>query len=121
MRIYLDESQFEKDNLIKHFNKHKSEYITDPRFANVNNEEEFRQLYNKIADELSRKHVSKSDSTDQYVGYIDKKGRYIKYDRVNYDLIIYIKDISVSMYKIDGKRYDIIKSRDFKKEFWYNR
>lgn len=119
--IKLDESNFEKNNLDKHYKRHFTEYSHDPRFAKVkDNEEEFKKLYDKIADELSWVRVSKSDSDDNYVGYIAKDGRRKKYNKATRDFVSYSKDKTITMHKKDLKSYNKTLEREFLKEFPYN-
>ena len=116
----IKESNFTQDNLIRHLESHKVHYLNDPRFANVTTDEEFSALYDSIGDALSRKRVSKSNSSDRYVGYITKNGRRIKYDRKTLDWISYNRDITITLHKKSAKEYERIKKRDYLKEFPYN-
>ena len=120
IKVIKEDSDFSEDNLIKHLESHKVHYLHDPRFKDVRTEEEFADLYNKIGDSLSRKHVDKSDSSSRYVGYINKQNNRVKYDRVTLDWIIYNRDKTITLHKKSSKEYDRTKKRDFLREFPYN-
>ena len=87
----------------------------------IKNDEEFKKKYNEIADQLSRKKVDNSMSEDsRYVGFIDKKGRYVKYDRTYNDFLVYRKNDSITLHKKTYQNYLKVRNRDFKSEMPYN-
>ena len=116
----IKESDFDTKNLNIHFDQHKNEYKYDLRFSNIKNDDDFKKKYNEIGDTLSRKKVGSSLSDSRYVGYIDKKGRSIKYDRAYNDFVVYVKNKSITLHKKSYKNYLKIRNRDFKSEFPYN-
>lgn len=118
--IKLEESEFRPIDLITHADKHRAEYKYDSRFINIKSESDFNILYNKIGDNLSRKKVSPSLSDNRYVGYIDNKGRYVKYDRQYNDYLVYNKSDTITLHKKTYNQYLKIRNRDFKQEMPYN-
>ena len=117
----IKESDFSPQNLLKHVDEHGAQYIKDSRFKDVlNDAEAFNKRYNQIANELSHKHVGKSNSKDNYIGYIDKNNNVVKYDTKKHDFVVYDKKWSITMHKKSRENYDKIRKRDFKKELPYN-
>lgn len=117
----IKESNFEPDNLLNHVEEHKKQYLYDSRFRNVKTENQFNSLYNSIGDKLSRIKVGSSLSDNRFVGYIDKKNRYIKYDRKYQDFVVYSGKFTITLHKKTYQQYLNIRRRDFKSEMPYNK
>lgn len=117
----ITESNFQDQNLINHVDKHYSEFIDDPRFAGIDDMNEFMKKYDEIANSVSRHKVSKSNSHDRFVGFIAEDGRRIKYDRKYRDFVVYNFNQTITFHKKSEAEYRSILARDFYKEFPYNR
>ena len=113
----IDESWFLKQNLQQH-SKHIAEYKNDYRFRNVDfsNPKDVLQKYNELGNWLSNVKVESPFSSARFVGYIDKNGRTVKYDRKNFDYIVFTKDSSITLHKKSNKQFEKIVRRDFNKE-----
>lgn len=118
INIIVDESRFNSEDLITHAIKHKKEYEHDPRFRYyLENDEIFSQRYDDIADILSWKKVQPvTDEKARFVGFIDRRGRFCKYDREYQDYIVYRGRNSITMHKKDYKSFMRIYNRDYKKD-----
>ena len=125
----LDETRFSPKSLIRHVDEHFKEYINDERFNGIEYpSEEFTQKYDEIADLLTRTKVSPSKSLNRYVGFINKDGMGVKYDRTTMDFVLYKHNsvtpgdpsVTVTMHKKSPSAYNNARRHSFKKEFSYN-
>ncbi len=116
----LDESTFNKKNLYHHAIKrqHLYEYRHDPRFPDFNTTglSELMKKYDEIGDTLSNASAGSPFSTDQIVGFIDKKGRTVKYDRQYGDFIVFTGEETITMFKKTETGFQNTVKRDFLKE-----
>ena len=116
----LDESKFNKKNLYHHAIKrqHLQEYRHDPRFPDFNTTglTELMKKYNEIGDTLSNSPASSPSSTDRIIGFIDKNGRTVKYDRTYGDYIVFTGEHTITMFKKTEQQFQNCVKRDYAKD-----
>ena len=121
MKLYLDESKFNRNNLNIHYWKHRNQYRYDPRFKDVETEEEAKELFDSIGDELSNAKAGSPFSDDIIVGFINKQGRVVKYNRSTGDYIVFNGDDSITLHKKLENQFRSNVRRDFLDELPENK
>ena len=72
--------------------------------------------YDEIAEDLSNSKAYSPFSNEDIVGYIDKFGRTVMYDRRYGDYLVFDKDDTITMFKKTDKQFRNTVRRDFLKE-----
>ena len=122
----LDETFFLPSKLDGHYEKHVAKdwetYVDDPtdELLDPMTEEE----YDRYGDELSKQEVRTSDinSSDRYIGFVEKTGEIVKYDKASHILVVYTArpnfQATLSLYKStdDDDRYKRLLRKTYDRE-----
>lgn len=124
---YLGETFFIPSKLDGHYEKHVAKDWMDFIF-NKNSEELLdpmtKEEYDKYGDELSKQAIRTSDinSSDRYIGFVEKTGEVVKYDKAAHTMVIYTArpdfQATLSLYKCsnDDSRYRRLLKSNYERE-----
>ena len=107
--------------------KHIKEYVNDVRCSDYARKakkalDDFKSKYDNIANTLQSLKAGKSDDiTSSIVGFIQKDGNYVKYDRLNNDYLVYdpnnsISNSTITMFKVNASQYVNRRNKNFLSE-----
>ena len=120
---------FTYDDLLAHV-KHAEEYKNDPRCQTeaqnlITAIKSFGIMYNAIADNLANSKAGETTSSDNIVGFVNKEGNYVKYDKSNQDYVVYNprspKLKTKTLHKKSIENFNKIVLRDFLEELPENK
>ena len=127
-KINLEE-EYSNNDFMNHL-KHMYEYENDPIYSSLIKQlkddlTKLKLLWDTTSNVLAKSKAGKSDSDDIIVGYVQKDGRFVKYNKNTNDFLVYtihgnyIKTRTLHKKTLD--EYNKIKNRDFFNELPENR